>query len=261
MIAYIPPIAYSLAFLFVGLYLFSGTPILRTLLNGSIAIGLVTNVVEVAMRFISTGNVQTSTAYDFLIMLSLAFAVTYFVIYAKYQRPMIGMFLLPFPLVCSMIVVFAPPPVADVSVASSVWRFIHLPFIILGSTFFIASFISSVMFLLQERQLRLKSFGFVFKRFPPLNTIDKILAMTLRFGFYFFSVGAVAGFFWVFSSEYSFSSAMKIGVSLITWLVFAVILVLKHKNRITPRQTAFLTIVGLLTILISYVGVISFLLG
>ncbi len=170
------------------------------------------------------------------------------------------MFLIPFPLVCSILALYAP--ITEPSeVVSSLWRYLHLPFIILGSTFFVSSFFASLMYFLQERQLKTKSFGFVFKRFPPLNTINKIIDMTLQFGVSFFTAGAFFGFMWVSSSDFSLSSTVKILLSIVAWFIFAAILYGKHKEKITPRQTALFTIAGFLAMLISYIGVIVFLVG
>lgn len=256
---YISLMAYVLAFCHAALSFFFAHKYFRIMCNFFVGVGLVINIHEFCTLWVSTGQFPSSTVYDFMLLLSAAFAATYFIINIKIKSNVIGLFILPFPIVFSILAAFAPvgePP----QFVESVWRYGHLPFIILGTTFFIAAFLSAAMYLIQERQLRSKSFGVVFRRFPSLDAINKMNDMALKVGFYFFSIGAILGFIWMLKSGSGGAFAtLKIIFSLITWAVFAFIMVIKARKGMPPRKMALLTVAGFLSVVITYIGVAVFL--
>ena len=183
-------------------------------------------------------------------------------LYIKYNRPLIGMFIAPFTVFLGLLTIFFPPELApSYQVVDSIWKYVHLPFIILGTTFLVASFLASIMYIIQEYQLRHKKFGFIFHRFPPLDTIAKINDSSLNIGFYCFSIGAILGFIWMLQNDLEMIlSTSKIIFSLLTWVLFALFVYIKRQRPISPHQIAHWTVAGFISILIMYIGVGSFLL-
>ncbi len=259
MISYLALMAYIIAFCHIAFFLVFGSRILKTLFNIFMGAGFVINITELVLSWYKTGYFPSSSLYDFMNIMSAAFVVTYFIIYAKYERPLIGLFISPFNVVFSAAAIVAPVS-ASYTFVDSIWRYGHLPFVILGTTFFIASFLSAVMYFIQERQLKGKKFGMVFQRFPPLDTINKINSTTLKLGFYFYTIGAVLGFAWMADGGFeSLLASSKIIFSMVTWVVFAVIMGLKRWKGLSPRRMAFFTIAGFLCVLVTYIGVAVFL--
>lgn len=259
MISYLALMAYIIAFCHIAFFLVFGSRILKPLFNIFMGVGLAVNVSELFLSWSKTGNFPSSSLYDFMNIMSAAFVLTYFIIYAKYKRPLIGLFISPFNIIFSAAAIVAPSSVSYTFV-DSVWRYGHLPFVILGSTFFIASFLAAVMYFIQERQLKGKKFGVVFQRFPPLDAINKINSATLKLGFYFFTIGAGLGFAWMADGGFeSLLSSSKIIFSLATWVIFATIMGLQRSRGLPPRRVAFLTIAGFLCVLVTYIGVAAFL--
>lgn len=260
MLSYLALMAYLLAFVHILLFLFFGNKLYRILSNIFIGVGVAIDIGELCRRFALTGQFPSSTLNDFLLLLSLGFAFTYILLYIKYKRPLVGLFILPFLLLFTigglMVPIEDPYPFV-----ASVWFYGHLPFAIFGTTFFVAAFLSAVMYFIQERQLKGKRFGFIFQRFPPLDTINKINNTALKVGFHFFTIGALLGFVWMLQGGFeNLLSSSKVIFSIITWVVFGAILVIKHKWGILPRQMALLTIIGFFSVIVTYVGVAMFLL-
>lgn len=259
MLSYIALMAYVLAFVHSVLSFFFDKKYFKILCNVFVGVGLIVNVYEICHWWMVTGRFPSSTVYDFMLLLSASFAATYFAVNVRVKSNVIGLFILPCPLVFSVLALFAPvyetPPFVE-----SVWRYGHLPFIILGTTFFIASFLLAVMFFIQEKQLRSKKFGVIFQRFPSLDVLNRMNDTTLKLGFYFFSIGALLGFIWMLQSGLeNILSSPKIIFSLVTWAVFAFIIIKKARKDMTPRTTALWTIAGFLSVLVTYIGVAVFL--
>ena len=258
--SYIALMAYIVAFVNIILFFMLGNRLLKVFFNIFMGIGFFANFHELTVIWYITGIFPTAGLCGFMHVLSASFVVTYFIIYAKYKRPLLGMFITPFNIILSAVAIGTADYQSSYVFVDSVWRYGHLPFVILGTTFFIASFLASVMYFIQERQLKSKQFGVVFKRFPPLDTINRINATSLKWGFYFFTIGVMLGFAWMVDENLEgIFTSYKIIFSLITWVVFAVIFFVKHFKGLSPRKMALYTILGFLSVLITYIGVAAFL--
>lgn len=223
-------------------------------------IGLVFNVVSLSVNYVNSENI--TSLYDLLLIVSLSFGVTYFILYAKYRRQLLGMFISPFMVIANIIALFVTPErMPSYAVVDSIWRYVHLPFIVLGTTFLVSAFISSVMYLILEYQLKNKNFGNIFHRFPPLDTIARINNTSLNAGYYFFTAGAMLGFVWMIQNHLgSILSSSKIIFSIITWLLYTALMIVKKRGPIPPHNTAKWTIIGFILIVATYIGVVSFML-
>ncbi|MFA6002739.1 MAG: cytochrome c biogenesis protein CcsA [Elusimicrobiota bacterium] len=92
---------------------------------------------------------------------------------------------------------------------------------------------------------------------PP----DAVVLAALRFGFFMLTVGIMTGAVWAQRAWGSYWSwDPKETWSLITWLVYAVILHLRRTGVLPARKLAWSCIVGLACVLFTYFGV-NFLLG
>ncbi|MBC7196607.1 MAG: cytochrome c biogenesis protein CcsA, partial [Deferribacterales bacterium] len=97
--------------------------------------------------------------------------------------------------------------------------------------------------------------------FPPLETINNINIFALYTGFVLFSGGIVSGIIWgLLEWNGTLMLTSKLVFSFITWIVFAVIIIVKKTKGLTPKKTATLSIIGILLILLTYHGVATFLL-
>lgn len=263
MISYIALMIYIIAFSNILLFFTLGSRILKTFFNIFMGLGCLVNIVELLAVWCHSGNFPTFSIFGFISIISAAFVVTYFILYIKFERPLVGMFISPFNIIFSIIAIVYFPTTLEyptTAIVDSVWKYGHLPFVILGSTFFIASFLSSIMYLFQERQLKGKNFGKIFQRFPPLDTINSITSSSLKIGFYFFTIGILLGFAWIIDDGLeNILISLKVVFSIITWVVFSIIISVKHYKGLSPHKIAVLTILGFLSMLIAYIGVAVFL--
>jgi len=142
------------------------------------------------------------------------------------------------------------------------WLYIHLPFTIIGTAFFMLSTFTGIMYFIQERQLKTKNFGIIFRRFPPLDTINKLNSTTLYIGFYAFTIGLLAGIVWMFYSNGRINVfSPKLVFAIITWIIYSSITFYKQFRGMSPKHMALSTIIGFISVLITYVGVAFFIMG
>ncbi|PID77479.1 MAG: c-type cytochrome biogenesis protein CcsB [Deltaproteobacteria bacterium] len=78
----------------------------------------------------------------------------------------------------------------------SIWLPIHAGTAFLSYGFLALAFIGALMYLLQERELKTKRFGYFYPRLPSLNALDQLNSHCLSVGFVFLTVGMVTGILW-----------------------------------------------------------------
>lgn len=264
MISYISLIFYILAFLHIFLYFLWGSKNVEKLFNIFIGMGVIFNIADYILRIVHYKTLPASSLNDVFLLVSISFGITYFILYAKYKKQMIGMFISPFLVILGILLLFfnVPGYVPTYDVVDSIWKYVHLPFVALGTTFLVAAVLASLMYLILEYQLKNKKFGPVFHRFPPLDAIGKINDTSLIVGFYLFTVGATLGFLWLVEDNLTLElSSPKIIFSVLTWILYGALIYLKRNKPLSPHRSAQWTIIGFVLILASYVGVVKVMLG
>ena len=85
--------------------------------------------------------------------------------------------------------------------------------------------VASLFYLIQERQLKRKKpldlpeyFAQLFKRLPPLATLDNLITNAMSFGFVFITLGVIAGSTWAFiDAGTAWIRDPRIALAFITW--------------------------------------------
>jgi cytochrome c-type biogenesis protein CcsB len=137
-------------------------------------------------------------------------------------------------------------------VLKSGWLGVHTSLTVLGDSAFAFAFIVSIMYLIQERQLKAKNLGAIFHRLPSLDIMDTLGYKALTIGWPLFTLGMLSGSIWANSAWGTYWSwDPKETWSLITWVVY---LALLHLRTIgwRGRKMAYLSIVGFVFVLISF---------
>jgi len=254
---------YILALLHSFFFFSSGNR--RLILTGNIAagFGVLMNLAAFIVQWRRLGYFPTNNMSDVLVLLCLGFGVTYLFLYYRFRRPTMGMFILPIVVVLGIFSMILPSASGAKPAATSMWLYIHLPFTILGTALFLVATVTSVMYFIQERQLKKKNFsGIIFRRFPPLDVINRVINTTLMLGFYCFTIGLIAGIAWMsYKKGHTGIFSPKLSFAVITWLIFASVSFLKNWRGLSPKDTAIVTVVGALSVIITYVGVAVFLMG
>src|SRR5947207_11546123 len=73
---------------------------------------------------------------------------------------------------------------------------IHTTLLIFAYAAFFIVFVASVMYLLQERELKLKTFGAIFHRLPSLSTVNELATTAGAAGLTLLTLGIATGMFW-----------------------------------------------------------------
>jgi len=77
------------------------------------------------------------------------------------------------------------------------WLFpVHTTLLLFAYAAFFVVFMASVMYLLQERELKLKTFSGIFHRLPSLSTVNELATTAAALGLTLLTVGIATGMLW-----------------------------------------------------------------
>ena len=105
---------------------------------------------------------------------------------------------------------------------SSTWLFpIHTTLLIFAYAAFFVVFMASVMYLLQERELKLKTFSAIFHRLPSLTTVNELATTSAALGLTLLTLGIATGMFWSSARDGRiWHNDPKEIFALLTWLLY-----------------------------------------
>ncbi len=211
-------------------------------------------LIHTAMRF---GHVPIISTQEVFASLAWAIAVYYLAI-QRTGREVLGLFV--FPIVLLFI---------GVALVSRGFRLLpeeleellrmpalplHIAFMMLAYAGFLLAFLASLMYLLQERELKRKRFGIIYRYFPSLSTCEAIGHRSLLFGFLALTLGIGMGIILMHRSDSVFWRGDPIIVlALITWLFYLVIVHYRLTAGWRGRRAAMLLIAGFLATAATFV--------
>ncbi len=213
----------------------------------SFCIGVIVHIVGIVEITIAIGRFPVNDFFETSSLCALLVSLAFLFVFWRYKFASLSVFI--FPLVFIMTFIGAMQvPVADWPNPSlrDAWLAIHIVMILLGYAALLLTAIASIFYLIQERQLKLKTPNRFFDRLPPLATLDNLVTNAMSFGFVFITLGVIAGSGWAFiESGTSWISDPKIGISLLTWAFYLVMVFMRTTAGWRGRKAAVMAIMVL----------------
>jgi cytochrome c-type biogenesis protein CcsB len=228
-----------------------------------LALGAVSHGVSIVLQSLATGHLAVTNSQEGLSFFTWILVATYLLIQLRLNLRILGSFVSP--LAALFMITSSVIPVQVVprgGVLQSSWVIFHVSVLFLANALFALAFSAGVMYLLQERQIKRKHFGYLYRRLPSLDRLDDINYFCLVIGFPLMTLGLLAGFAYastVWRSPWNWDP--KEIFALITWLIYAVLLHERLAVGWRGRRAAWLAIFGFSAILITFLGVNLFLKG
>ncbi|HWS55657.1 MAG TPA: cytochrome c biogenesis protein CcsA [Pyrinomonadaceae bacterium] len=193
-----------------------------------------------------------------LSFLAWTLVVAYGLVTYRHPVQALGTFLLP----AVSLLVFASQIVrgdenlraARVTDGGAAWLFpVHTTLLLFAYAAFFIAFAASVMYLWQERELRLKKFSAVFHRLPSLTTVDDIGSTSASVGFTLLTLGIITGVIWSQARNgRMFHNDPIEFFALLTWVLYLTLLHFRVQWR--GRRAAWLGVAGFALVVCTFVG-------
>lgn len=221
------------------------------------AAGFAVHLLLTVARYLEAGYTPITTMHESLSFFSLAIVGVFLAFSRKYRVAILGSFVSPLALVFMLASASFPSMIAPLNPAlRSGWLGIHTIVAFCGYAAFTVAFCAGVMYLLQDRYLKKKKLGALYRRLPSLDTLDEINYRCLTIGFPLLTVAIISGAIWADSAWGAYWSwDPKETWSLITWFIYAALLHGRFTTGWRGRKAAILAIVGFCVLLFTFIGV------
>ncbi|MEE9124940.1 MAG: c-type cytochrome biogenesis protein CcsB [candidate division NC10 bacterium] len=224
--------------------------------------GFILHTLALLVRLVAAGRLPPRNTYEALSVFAWATVLVYLGLEFRFQRKVMGAFILPIVLLTTTAAASLPKGPAGLNPAlTSTWVWMHVTLILLGNAALALTCGVGLMYLLQERQLKSKSLGAISHRLPSLDFLDGLSHRTLLVGFPLLTAGLITGALQAQAAWGRFLTwDLTQALSLITWVMYAGLLQARLTAGWRGRKAALLAIVGFGSLLVAFVGV-SVLLG
>jgi ABC-type transport system involved in cytochrome c biogenesis permease subunit len=136
------------------------------------------------------------------------------------------------------------------------WAVVHIGLVFVAYASFAFAAVTGFMYILQSRCLKGKEGGELCDLLPSLVLLDRLNFRALTAGLFFLTIGLVLGFLWFYTlSDRPESLDPKIIVSLITWVAYTVLFLIRATSAVRGRKIAWLSIVGIGAVVLSFIFV------
>lgn len=177
----------------------------------------------------------------------------------RYRARALGSFTLPLVSILIFIAIITrsePSGSAEASSMSTTWLFpVHTALVLFAYAAFFVVFVASIMYLLQERELKLKKFGAIFHRLPSLTTVNEIATSSTAIGLTLLTVGIATGMLWSSSRDGRlWHNDPKEVFAALTWLLYLLLILYRSTSSWRGRMAAWMGVAGFALVLFTFFG-------
>ncbi len=218
--------------------------------------GFIFQTLSLAFQYHTMGTAPVIGLKLSLSFFSWCIIGVYLVFQLRFGLMVLGSFIAPVAAIL-MIISSAIPGmrVTVIPVLKSLWFTIHVGTIFIGNGVFVITLMAAIMYLIQERHIKTKNRGSLYKRLPSLETLDSINHYSLIYGFPFLTLGMITGSIYAQHALGSYWQWDPKEVwSLITWISYAVLLHERLAVGWRGRRAAWMSIICFLILIFTFLG-------
>ena len=229
--------------------------------------GLIAQTIALIWRWkasydLGIGHAPMSNFYESLVFFAWTIVLLYLVMELRLKNRSPGVFVLP---VIFLLMAFASlsPDISShieplIPALQSNWLISHVLTCFMGYAAFTVAFGLGVMYFLKKATAGKKGemiSGF-FHLLPDDGVIDELIYQSTALGFVFLTLGIMTGSVWAHYAWGTYWSwDPKESWSLITWLIYALMLHARHVRGWRGARMTLLSIIGFACVLFTYLGV------
>ena len=213
-------------------------------------------------RYLIAGYTPITSQHEAVTFFAWSVTWAYLSFHWRYSVKNFGTFVSILAMIMLVLAAFASRTFQPLAPAlQSMWLPVHAGVSVMAYGFLALAFCGGLMYLLQERELKSKRFGFFYNRLPSLESLDQLNSHCLTTGFVFLTLGIITGSAWARQAWGTYWHwDPKETWSLITWFLYAAQIHQRLTYGWRGKRAAVMAIVGFCSVLFTLWGV-TFLLG
>jgi cytochrome c-type biogenesis protein CcsB len=213
--------------------------------------GFLIHTTALGIHFFQAGYAGVNQFREAVSFYSWLMVAVYLLIQLKYRLTVLGAIIAPLAFLMTLAAFAFGASSAELPPGlRTYWLPVHVTLAFLGNAVFALAFGVSLIYLLQERQLKHKRITAIMKRFPSLEALDRLNYILLVWGFPFMTLGILTGSMWagIYWGDYWSWDPRQIS-SGIAWLFYGTLLHGRITAGLRGRKAALLTMVGFVVVI------------
>lgn len=225
----------------------------RVALFSTLAAGLALALV----RALGERHVPLSNAGEAMSFFSLSAVAVYAYLELRTGTQAMGIFILSIALAFQISGTIAYEPFAPIPrILQSKWFAVHASSSIVSFSSFAIAAVLSTLYLLLYRELHAGRPGFIFRRIPSLEALDRMAFRSIAIGMILLTYGMLTGSVWAHQEWGRYWSwDPKQCSSLTIWLIYASYLFVRLRRGWTGRRVAYFAMIGFALLVFTFVVV------
>lgn len=181
-----------------------------------------------------------------LYLFSWFISIVYIISQIRFKAEIMGAFVAPMALIMTIPKLILPQGLIDHEQSlSNPWILTHIILMFLAEAVFTVAFIAGILYIFQEKQIKSKHVAKFLNKLPSLTALDKINHLSLLIGFPIVTLGLAIGLLaaneiwgqnWIWGQKETWS--------IITWLLYAVLIHGRLSSGWKGRKAAFGAVLG-----------------
>ena len=216
---------------------------------GLFSIGVLFHLVSLVEQGLAMHHFPATDILESMSLCGFIVALTFLAIRWRYKDEAASLSVFIFPLVFLMTFMAAlrsPVSTWSSETARGTWLIVHIVAELIGYAALVFTSIGSVLYLIQERQLKRKVVPSIYRRLPPLGTLDDLIVKSLSAGFVFITVGVIIAIVWAFIEHGTrWIGNSSVTLSFVTWGIYLALVFFRVSAGWRGRKAAILSLVAL----------------
>jgi ABC-type uncharacterized transport system permease subunit len=231
--------------------------VLETVSLVALGLGFAAHTAAILTDWINNGHYPLFGLREALSFFAWTLVASYGLTLLRYRTLALGSFISPVVVVLLLASMFTPGERAATPPGplDSAWLPIHTTLWIFGYASLFVVFVASIMYILQERELRLKTFGSMFHRLPSLTAMNEIAATATTVGFSLITAGIISGVLlsWSKTGRIWHNDPKEV-LAFLTWLLYFGLIFYRASRSWRGARAAWLGVAGFCLVIFTFLG-------
>lgn len=189
------------------------------------------------------GRCPITTVFDILIFVSWSMVLFYLLLGPPFRISLLGVFTAPVVFVFQVTALLLPARLrtAEKAIPGSIdpWLETHAAVSLLAYGAFGLAFVAGIMFLLQDRELKMHHLRTLFYNLPPIRLLGNSIRRLIAIGFVLLTIGIGSAFLMERAP-----SLLHLGMTLAVWAIYGSIFVLQALRGTSSKRMALNAVWG-----------------